>query len=76
VHFIPRLATNIMSIRQLNEITYKIDIDIGVIKISKPGGLLLVRVKCEANCLYLLHIKLMQLACFTVCGWGDEVAWC
>jgi hypothetical protein len=69
------LATNIVSIRQLNEVGYKIDINTGVMKIWEPGGMLLVRVKHEANHLYLLHIKLTQPACFTVCGWGDELVW-
>jgi hypothetical protein len=58
VYFIPRLATNIVSIRQLNEVGYKIDINTGVMKIWEPGGMLLVRVKHVANHLYLLHIKL------------------
>jgi hypothetical protein len=75
VYFIPKLATNIMSIRQLDEVGYQIDIDTGVIKIRKPRGLLLVRVKREANRLYLLHIKITQLACFAVHERGDEVAW-
>jgi hypothetical protein len=33
VYFCPRLATNIMSIGQLDEVGYKIDIGIGVMKI-------------------------------------------
>jgi hypothetical protein len=33
VYFIPRLTTNIVSVGQLNEIGYKIDIDTGVMKI-------------------------------------------
>jgi hypothetical protein len=37
--------------------------------------MLLARVKCEANRLYVLHIKLAQPACFTVRERGDEVAW-
>jgi hypothetical protein len=73
VYFIPRLATNIMSIGQLNEVGYKIDNDIGVLKIQEPRGMLLVRVKREVNHLYLLHIKLPQLTCFAVRGRGDEV---
>jgi hypothetical protein len=36
---------------------------------------LLVKVKREANRLYLFHIKLAQLASFVVRGRGDEVAW-
>jgi hypothetical protein len=44
--------------------------------IQEPRGLLLVRVKREANCLYLLHIKLAQPTCFTVHERGDEVVWC
>jgi hypothetical protein len=39
------------------------------------GGLLLARVKREANRLYILHIKLAQLECFTVRGRDNEVAW-
>jgi hypothetical protein len=74
VYFIPRLATNIMSIGQLNEAINKIDIDTSLMKIQEPGGLLLLRVKHEANRLYLLHIKLTQPTCFTMCGRCDEVA--
>jgi hypothetical protein len=59
VYFNPWLATNIMSIGQLDEVGYKIDVDTGVMKIREPESLLLARVKCEANYLYLLHIKLM-----------------
>jgi hypothetical protein len=60
VYFIPRLATNIVSIGKLDGVSYKIYIDTGVMKIQEPGGLLLARVKRQANRLYLLHIKLMQ----------------
>jgi hypothetical protein len=33
VYFIPRLTTNIVSVGQLNEIDYKIDINTGMMKI-------------------------------------------
>jgi hypothetical protein len=69
------LATNIVSIRPLDEVGYKIDIDTGMMKVQEPRGMLLVRVKREANRLYLLHIKLVQSVCFTLREWGDEVAW-
>jgi hypothetical protein len=43
VYFIPHLTTNIVSVSQLNEIGYKIDINTGMMKIQEPGGLLLRR---------------------------------
>jgi hypothetical protein len=58
VYLIPHLATNIVSIGQLDEVGYMIDIDTGVMKILELNGLLLARVKREANRLYLLHLKL------------------
>jgi hypothetical protein len=57
VYFIPRLATNIMNIYQLDEVGCKIDTS--VMKIWEPRGLLLARVKHEVNPLYLLQIKLV-----------------
>jgi hypothetical protein len=47
-----------MSIGQLNEVGYKINIDTSVMKIREPGSQLLEEVKREVNRLYLLHIKL------------------
>jgi hypothetical protein len=43
LYVILRLATNIVSIEQLNEVGYKIDINTGVMKIRELGGLLLMR---------------------------------
>jgi hypothetical protein len=75
VYFIPHLTTNIISIGQLNEIGYKINIDTDMMKIWEPSGVLLVKVKRKVNRLYLLHLKLTQPTCLTVYGRGDEVAW-
>jgi hypothetical protein len=75
VYFIPRLTINIMSVGQLDEIGYKIDIDTDVMKIRKPGGVLLAKVKREENSLYLLHLMFAQPTCLAVHGRGDEVAW-
>jgi hypothetical protein len=58
VYFIPWLMTNIVSVGQLDEIGYKINIDTSVMKIREPGGVLLAKVKWEKKCLYLLHLKL------------------
>jgi hypothetical protein len=73
VYIIPHLTTNIVSVGQLDEIGYKIDID--MMKIREPGGVLLAKVKREANRLYLLHLKFAQPTCLAVRGRGDEVAW-
>jgi hypothetical protein len=75
VYFIPRLTTNIVSIGQLDEIGYKIDIDTGMMKFWEPCGVLLAKVKWEANCLYILHLKFTQPTCLVVRGRGDEVGW-
>jgi hypothetical protein len=75
VYSIPHLTTNIVSVGQLDQIGYKIDIDTGVMKIREPNGVLLVKVKREENRLYLLHLKFTQLTCLTVHVRGDEVAW-
>jgi hypothetical protein len=76
VCFIPHLMTNIVSIGQLDEIGYDIDINTGMMKIQEPGGVLLVKVKQEANHLYLLHLKFTQPTYLVVRGRGDEVVWC
>jgi hypothetical protein len=72
VYFIPRLTTNIVSVGQLDEIGYKIDIDTSVMKIREPDGVLLAKVMWEENRLYLLHLMFAQSTCLVVCG---EVAW-
>jgi hypothetical protein len=69
-----RLTTNIVSVGQLDEIDYKIDIDTDMMKIQGPGGVLLAKVKREANRLYLLHLKFAQPTCLVMRGHGDEVA--
>jgi hypothetical protein len=61
VYFIPRLTTNIVSVSQLDDIGYKINIDTDMMKIWELGGVLLAKVKWEA--------------CLTVRGRGDEVVW-
>jgi hypothetical protein len=75
VYFIPHLTTNIVSVGQLDEIGYKIDIDTSVMNIWEPGGVLLAKVKQEENRLYLLHLKFVQPTCLVMRGRGDEVVW-
>jgi hypothetical protein len=75
VYFIPRPTTNNVSVGQLDEIGYKIDIDTGVMKIRELGGVLLAKLKWEENRLYLLHLKFVQPICLAVHGRGDKVVW-
>lgn len=75
VYFIPRLTTNIISLGQLDEGGYKVNINEGVLTVREPGGRLLAKVSREANRLYLLRIKVAELRCLAVRGRGDEVAW-
>jgi hypothetical protein len=75
VYFILHLMNNIVSVGQLDEIGYKIDIDTGVMKIWEPGGVLLAKVKWEENCLYLLHLMFAQPTCLAVRGRSDKVVW-
>jgi hypothetical protein len=44
-------------------------------KIRELSGVLLAKVKQEANRLYLLHLKFAQPTCLAVHGHGDEVVW-
>lgn len=75
VYFIPRLTTNIVSIGQLDEVGYKVNIDSGVMRIREPGGQLLAKVMRAGNRLYVLHITMAQPVCLAVRGRGDEEAW-
>jgi hypothetical protein len=74
-YFIPRLTTNIISIRQLDEAKYKIHVDDGVMHIQEPDGRLLARIVRVENRLYLLHLKIQRPVCLEVRGREDEVAW-
>jgi transposase InsO family protein len=74
VYFIPRLTTNIVSIGQLDEARYKVDVSAGVMKIQEPGDRLLAKVRRETNRLYLLQVKLAPATCLAVRGRNDEDA--
>ena len=63
IYYICRLTMNIVSFGQLDEVGYKIAIDEGVMRIRKPGGKLLSRIKRVANRLYMLNIDIAQPAC-------------
>ncbi|CAA7409286.1 unnamed protein product [Spirodela intermedia] len=63
VYYIPRLTTNIVSVGQLDEARYHIDIEKGAMKIHELGGRLLAKVMRGENRLYILHAKLVRQVC-------------
>ena len=48
-YYIPRLMTNIVSIGQLDEAGYHINIKDGAMKVHEPSGHLLAKVTCGKN---------------------------
>ena len=46
VYFIPPLATNIMSVGQLDEIGYKVHIDDGLMTVQQRDGRLMTKIRC------------------------------
>ena len=73
VYYIPCLTTNIVSIGQLDEAEYHINLKDGAMKVHEPGGQLLAKVMRGKNTLYLLHAKLVRPMCLVM--WGAEEAW-
>lgn len=62
-----------MSVGQLDEVGYKININDGVMRIREPGSKLLAKVACAANRLYVLNIDIAQPVCLVTCS--KEEAW-
>lgn len=63
VYFILRLATNIISLDQLDEDDCDVHIKKGVLRIRDPQQRLLVRAKRSTNRLYTLRVCLARLLC-------------
>ena len=74
-YYIPRLTTNIVSIGQLDEAGYNINIKDGSMKVHEPGGQLLAKVMRGKNRLYLLHIKLVRPRCLVMRGAEETWKW-
>jgi hypothetical protein len=73
VYYIPRLTMNIVSIGQLDEVGYKVNIDDGIMRIRELGCRLLAKVKHAANRLYVLNIKIAPPVCLA--ARDDPEAW-
>ena len=65
-YYIPRLTTNIVSIGQLDQAGYHINIKDGAMKVHEPDGQLLAKVMRGRNRLYLLHAMLVRSMCLVM----------
>ena len=73
VYFIPALRNSIMSLGQLNEGGSKVEIEHGVLTIWDRHRRLLVKVRCGANRLYVLHLNQAKPLCLA--ARKDDEAW-
>jgi transposase InsO family protein len=64
-----------VSVGQLDEVGYKIDIDDGVKRIRKPSRRILSKVVRAANRLYVLNINIAQPVCLEARGKEDAWHW-
>jgi len=75
VYYIPCLATNIISVGQMDEGGCRIDIYHGVLRIFDRQKKLLVRVKCTSGRMYQLQANVGRSACFTAHSSEDAWLW-
>lgn len=73
VFYIPKLRTNIISIRQLDENGCRSVVEDGYMRIYDPQRRLLVRVKRAANRLYILNLESVVPICLL--AKVDDPAW-
>jgi hypothetical protein len=73
IDFIPKLKMNILSVRQLNEIGYKILIKPSVLSIRNAEKRMLAKISCAPNEFYVLDATIIQLVFFL--AHGEEDAW-
>jgi transposase InsO family protein len=73
VYFIPRLTTNIVSLGQMDEDGFKVDIEHGILRLYDLQRQLLAKVMRSPNRLYFLDMNVVAPVCLTA-GIGD-VAW-
>lgn len=73
VYHIPRLTANIVSMGQLDEEGFKIQIEGGVLRIWDERRRLLAKVSRSMNRLYVLKLNVDRPVCMA--AQGDDVAW-
>ena len=73
VYHISRLTASIVSIGQLDEDGYRIDIQAGVLRIWDPHGRLMAKVQRTEDCLYMLTLDIGKPVCQA--AQGSSTAW-
>jgi hypothetical protein len=68
MYYIPRLTTNIVSLGQLEEVSYKILLYGSILKLWERARALVAKVKRGANRLYILHLNIDQPVCLAMQG--------
>ena len=72
VYFIPRLMTNILSVGQLDEVSCRVAIEEGVLRIWNRKKELVVMIQRMVNRLYKLQLNILRQVCLAV---HDERSW-
>jgi hypothetical protein len=73
VYYIPKLRKNIVRIGRLDARGYDSHIRGGVCMLRDPDGVLLAKVKRDANYLYILKLDVVSAVCLAAAG--GETAW-
>jgi transposase InsO family protein len=74
-YFIPRLNTNIISVGQLDENGFKIQIEDGVMRVHDEDRRLLAKIHRSAGRLYVLDINLARPVCLAAHAGEDAWRW-
>jgi hypothetical protein len=75
VYYIPRLTSNIISLGQLDEAGYKINIDNGILRIREQSRRLLARVPRRPDRLYVLDLDVAWPVCLEARGKEETWRW-
>jgi hypothetical protein len=75
VYFITKLTTSIISVRQLDEDGYEVNIRHGVMTIRGDDQRLLTRIQCSPGRLYKLELKIAQPICLSAHVGEDAWLW-
>jgi hypothetical protein len=73
IYYIPRLKTSILSVEQLDELGYEVNINADIMRIKDADRRLLDLILWSQNWLYVLIANIAQPVYYM--AWEEEVAW-